>query len=155
LYIYDHGGDIAAEKDSVTDFSVNINPLGMPDSCKAGRSGGRRACEAYPDHSCRRLRQAISGRFGTDPDAVICGNGASDLIYRLFAALKPRLPCWPLRPFRNTKKRRCSRRPDQKTPSEPTQFFFGYGEHSRKHNIGGQADISLQPQQSHRQTDKP
>ncbi len=91
MYGYDHGGDIYAEKDTVLDFSINVNPLGMPDSVKEAAEKAVTACGRYPDHSCRKLRQAISIRFGAEPETVICGNGASDLIYRLFTALRPPL----------------------------------------------------------------
>lgn len=91
MFSYDHGGDIYAEKDDVIDFSININPLGMPDSVRQAAEKAVAACTRYPDHSCGKLRQAISIRYGADPDTVVCGNGACDLIYRLFAALRPPL----------------------------------------------------------------
>ncbi len=90
MYNYDHGGDIYGGKDEILDFSVNVNPLGMPASVKLAAAEAIKDCASYPDHSCRRLRRAIAERYGTDPEAVVCGNGASDLIYRLFAALRPK-----------------------------------------------------------------
>jgi threonine-phosphate decarboxylase len=89
VYFYDHGGDIYAENRKIIDFSVNVNPLGMPESVKRAAREAVDACAAYPDHDCRALREAISERFGAEPETIICGNGASDLIYRLLAALKP------------------------------------------------------------------
>jgi threonine-phosphate decarboxylase len=90
-YTYDHGGDIYSAKEAITDFSININPLGMPDSIKKAARSAIEACESYPDHSCRKLREAIAARFDVSEENIICGNGASDLIYRLFAAVKPSL----------------------------------------------------------------
>ena len=67
------------------DFSVNINPLGMPEAAKAALLSGWNVFENYPDDGCEALRQALAGRFGVDGGQVVCGNGASDLIYRLCA----------------------------------------------------------------------
>jgi threonine-phosphate decarboxylase len=89
LNIYDHGGDIYARNGKILDFSININPLGMPEEVKRAAAAAVNNCVSYPDHSCRRLRKAIAERCGADTDNIICGNGASDLIYRLFAALRP------------------------------------------------------------------
>ena len=88
-YTYDHGGDIYTEQAAITDFSININPLGMPDSVKRAAKDAVYSCESYPDHSCRKLREAIAARYAVKAENIICGNGASDLIYRLFAAVKP------------------------------------------------------------------
>ncbi len=89
MYFYDHGGDIYAESGRIIDFSINVNPLGMPESVKRAAKEAVDDCAAYPDHDCRGLREAISARFGAEPETIICGNGASDLIYRLLAALRP------------------------------------------------------------------
>jgi threonine-phosphate decarboxylase len=58
--------------------------------------------ERYPDPHCRALRAAIaehesSGGVDIKNDSIVCGNGASDLIYRLCLAKKPKnvLVCRP------------------------------------------------------------
>ena len=86
---YEHGGDIFAEEKKVLDFSVNINPLGMPESVL---EAARKAVEediSYPDPFCRKLAAALSRRYGLPAENIVCGNGASDLILRLCAARKP------------------------------------------------------------------
>ena len=87
---YEHGGDIFAEENRILDFSVNINPLGMPQS--ASEAAQRAVCEetSYPDPFCRKLTAALSERYGLPEENIVCGNGASDLILRLCAAVKPK-----------------------------------------------------------------
>lgn len=85
-----HGGDregfVAATGKEPLDFSINLNPLGIPESvvnafCEA-------AMEArYPDPDCRELTAALAKKYGIRSEEVLCGNGASDLIFRYFRAI--------------------------------------------------------------------
>jgi threonine-phosphate decarboxylase len=43
----------------------------------------------YPDPNCTRLKDAIAARNRCSPDAVICGNGAVELIFAVAGALRP------------------------------------------------------------------
>jgi threonine-phosphate decarboxylase len=74
------------------DFSVNINPLGLPESAaeaaRAAIGSARRG--GYPDPFCRRLREALSARLSVPASNIVCGNGAGDLIYRIVRRLTPR-----------------------------------------------------------------
>ena len=100
-----HGGDIYShgilmEKDReglLLDYSVNTNPLGMPDPVKAAIRDHAEEYHRYPDPSCRELREALSRYEGVSEDRICCGNGAADLIFRLCLARKPRraLICAP------------------------------------------------------------
>ncbi len=86
---YDHGGDIFAEEKRPIDFSVNINPLGMP---KAAAEAAERAVReelTYPDPFARKLTAALSERYGVPAEHIVCGNGASDLMMRLCCWLEP------------------------------------------------------------------
>ncbi|WP_343253289.1 threonine-phosphate decarboxylase [Ligaoa zhengdingensis] len=89
-----HGGDIysAHERglEAVLDFSANINPLGMPDGVREALASGLGSCEAYPDPLCRALTAALSQSLSQPAERILCGNGASDLIYRLVQALCPK-----------------------------------------------------------------
>jgi threonine-phosphate decarboxylase len=85
---YEHGGDVYSKPEVRLDFSVNLNPLGMPD--RARQAVASRDFSAYPDPRCRELRGALSRRYGVPPEWILCGNGASDLILRICLALKPR-----------------------------------------------------------------
>ncbi|MCR5010485.1 MAG: aminotransferase class I/II-fold pyridoxal phosphate-dependent enzyme [Clostridia bacterium] len=87
---YEHGGDVYAEEKRPMDFSVNIDPLGMPESVAKAAVEAVRTELSYPDPFCRRLTAALSERYGVPVESIICGNGASDLLLRLCAAVKPR-----------------------------------------------------------------
>lgn len=91
IMILEHGGDIYGDAASpiLLDFSVNLNLLGMPEPVKEAAKKAVDNCAAYPDPHCRRLRDAIARREGVEADAVLCGNGAADLIYRIAFGLKP------------------------------------------------------------------
>jgi len=86
---YEHGGDIYGNDGILLDFSVNINPLGMPESVKQAIVDHLPDCARYPDPSCRALRSALAAKRGLEASAVICGNGASELIFALCAAVRP------------------------------------------------------------------
>lgn len=88
-----HGGDLYAAQmeyeGKILDFSVNLNPMGPPASVLDAARDGISRSEQYPDPECRALRQALSRRDGVPADRIFCGNGASELIFRLALALKP------------------------------------------------------------------
>ncbi len=83
---FEHGGNFP---DEILDFSVNINPLGMPESVKKILAGNIGRFSEYPDPNCVELVQTLSEYEKIQPDNIVCGNGAADLIYRLVHALKP------------------------------------------------------------------
>lgn len=84
-----HGGDIYSYE-NVVDFSANINPLKTPENILTAVRESLCQMHHYPDMFCRELRQAIGKQEDIEPEAVICGNGAADLIYRLMYAVKPK-----------------------------------------------------------------
>ena len=93
----EHGGDIYGNPDVRLDFSVNTNPLGMPDAVRRALVSRVDEYARYPDPQCRELRAAVALHENVPEDWVLCGNGAADLIYRLCYAAKPRgaLVCAP------------------------------------------------------------
>lgn len=87
---YLHGGEKYDKKIEI-DFSANVNPFGLPKSV-AGALKDENNIQAfadYPDDGCAQLRAAIAQKKKVDAKNVLCGNGASDLIYRLCFAIKP------------------------------------------------------------------
>lgn len=90
-----HGGDWAGFVSEYgvmpLDFSQNISPMGMPEGVRRATEHCIEAgmADIYPDPLCRALRKAIAAYHGVSMDEVLCGNGAADLIWRLFAALRP------------------------------------------------------------------
>lgn len=51
-----HGGDIYNNKVNM-DFSVNINPLGIPQSVKEAMSDALSYADRYPDMACSGLKK--------------------------------------------------------------------------------------------------
>ena len=94
---FEHGGDIYSNPHITLDFSVNTNPLGMPDAVRQALISRVSEFSHYPDPQCRELTAAIASHENVKPGHVVCGNGAADLIYRLCYAVKPRraLICTP------------------------------------------------------------
>lgn len=70
------------------DFSASLNPLGMPEAVREAAKQAVDDAEAYPDPSCRLLREALGEKLGISPGSILCGNGAADLIYRIPVALR-------------------------------------------------------------------
>ena len=75
-----HGGDIYSNSVSL-DFSANLNPFGMPEEVRDAICSAAETCSRYPDPYCRQLRHSISAAEGVPEDMILCGNGASELIY--------------------------------------------------------------------------
>lgn len=88
-----HGGDWAGFENEYgmlpLDFSANISPLGLPESVRKAAEEALRTADRYPDPLCRKLRKALSEVHGVPEEQVVCGNGASDLIYRICRVLQP------------------------------------------------------------------
>ena len=58
-----HGGDIYNNKVNM-DFSVNINPLGIPHSVKEAMSDALSYADRYPDMACSGLKTKKSSTSG-------------------------------------------------------------------------------------------
>lgn len=85
---YQHGGDIYTNSVNL-DYSANINPYGLP------KRVGEAICHAvedssrYPDSQSSALRKKLSGFHGVSEEAIVCGNGAADLIFQVVSAVRP------------------------------------------------------------------
>ncbi|MCX7852249.1 MAG: histidinol-phosphate aminotransferase family protein [Caldilineales bacterium] len=85
---FEHGGPQGPD-DGLLDFSVNTNPLGPNPALVRVWNGAPLA--AYPDPHYTRARQALAVWHGWDPDGVVLGVGASELLHRLTRLLvRPR-----------------------------------------------------------------
>lgn len=93
---YMHGGDIYRNHVEY-DFSVNINPLGMPEESVKAAQRGVLLCAGYPDYKGEALCREIAGAEGVKEPQIILGNGAAELIYALCNAIRPKtgLICAP------------------------------------------------------------
>lgn len=83
-----HGGDIYHGK-IVDDFSVNVNPLGLPPKVRRVLRDSVDLWSRYPDPVCSKLTRRLAEYHGIKGERIVCGNGAADLIYRLTYREKP------------------------------------------------------------------
>ena len=84
-----HGGDVYRNKVH-TDFSVNVNPLGIPEQVREELTNAVSLVAAYPDERCEQLKEKLAERYGVQPENVLCGNGASELLLAICAWKKPK-----------------------------------------------------------------
>ncbi len=88
-----HGGDIYSDESrDWLDLSANINPGAFPPRLYEALPGILEQARAYPDIEYRRLRKdlaAYAGAFGQisiDPDWILPGNGAVEILDRAIAS---------------------------------------------------------------------
>lgn len=86
---WEHGGDCYRNK-VLYDFSVNVNPLGIPDSVRCAMEESLKHCDQYPDLQVDGLRSKLAMQHGIEKDCVLCGNGASELLMAVCHALNPK-----------------------------------------------------------------
>lgn len=83
-----HGGDIYRNTIEM-DYSVNVNPLGIPPRVERALQDAVKLCGRYPDYEARELTAAIAQWSGAAYEDILCGNGASELFMAVVQALKP------------------------------------------------------------------
>lgn len=83
-----HGGDIYRNQIRL-DFSVNTNPLGMPDSVKEALHQAVEEAENYPDIRAQALSAAVAEQLQVQKEQLVFGNGASELFHAVLHAIKP------------------------------------------------------------------
>lgn len=93
-----HGGDIYRNQVKI-DFSVNSNPLGMPEAVKAALYEAVENCSHYPDQSEEQLKQAVGRMLHVPREQLLFGNGASELFMAVIHALRPRKTVIPVPAF--------------------------------------------------------
>ena len=85
-----HGGEIYGRPEIKYDFSINVNPLGIPEGVRGRLRDHFAMLEQYPDPDCRELRGALEKSTGVPAGQILCGNGASELIEAAVRAIRPR-----------------------------------------------------------------
>lgn len=93
-----HGGDIYRNQVKL-DYSVNINPLGIPFGVTLAMHRAVHHCTQYPDIQAMELREAIGRRYGMKKEHILCGNGASELFQSIFRAVSPKVTGIPVPSF--------------------------------------------------------
>jgi threonine-phosphate decarboxylase len=95
-FISEHGGNtleaaqaLGVDPALLTDFSANINPLGMPASLRRAIVEQLTLAERYPDVEYRALHAALAKHHNVPPEWVLAGNGETELIFNLVQFLAP------------------------------------------------------------------
>jgi len=92
-----HGGDIfgAAKRlgvpvSAIMDFSASINPLGLSPRVRRRLKKELSLVCHYPDQRKADLRSLIASCENIDPESILFGNGATQLLHLIPRHLKPR-----------------------------------------------------------------
>jgi len=92
-----HGGDLDLierkyniPKEELTNFSGNVNPLGISDSIKNTLTENIDCICQYPDVSYISLKKSISDYTNVNTDYIIPGNGATELISLFIKTISPK-----------------------------------------------------------------
>jgi threonine-phosphate decarboxylase len=93
---WDHGGNCydiekkyGISAGSLLDFSVNLNPLGMPPSVRRMIFNSVEEILFYPDMEYRECREAIAAYHTIPASWVTAGNGATEIIFLYCRSVKP------------------------------------------------------------------
>ncbi len=81
-YNYTHGGDVYRNLIEY-DFSINVNPLGMPLASIQAAHEGIVLTGRYPDYKAEQLCNAIAKAKQIRAERIIPGNGAAELLFAL------------------------------------------------------------------------
>lgn len=92
-----HGSDIEKicsyyhlDRDRITNFGANVNPLGLSEHVKTEIAGHLDLLSSYPDRDYTSLRRTISEYCGVPDGYILPGNGSSELISLLIEARAPK-----------------------------------------------------------------
>jgi histidinol-phosphate aminotransferase len=67
-------------------LSANETPLGPSPRAKSAFLAAANSLEIYPEGSALPLRSAIAGRYGLNPERIVCGSGSDELLHLLAQA---------------------------------------------------------------------
>ncbi|MBI1926916.1 threonine-phosphate decarboxylase [Candidatus Poribacteria bacterium] len=92
-----HGGELeniarryGIDQSRLIDFSVNLNPLGPPNGLDGIVKTALEQVRRYPDSESRHLRRKLADSLNISEACVLVGNGATELIYLIARALRPK-----------------------------------------------------------------
>lgn len=93
-----HGGDIYRNQIEL-DFSVNVNPLGMPKSVELELMQAVKESACYPDILAEELKKSAALCLGVPEESLLFGNGASELFLAVVHAVSPKKTVIPVPSF--------------------------------------------------------
>lgn len=83
-----HGGDVFASAARAgtdwrqfIDFSASINPLGMSPAAREAILAAVDRVAHYPEREGSRLRKRLAAEWNVEPERIMVGNGATDLLF--------------------------------------------------------------------------
>ncbi|MGN0168408.1 MAG: pyridoxal phosphate-dependent aminotransferase [Acetatifactor sp.] len=83
-----HGGDVYRNHVEI-DFSVNLNPLGIPEAVETALREAVKNCDRYPDIAAEKLKLAVSSMLNVPKEFLLFGNGASELFMAAVHGIRP------------------------------------------------------------------
>ena len=83
-----HGGDVYRNKVNI-DFSVSINPCGVPAKVKDALTNAIDSLEKYPDIRSENLTKAVAKMLDVKEENLVFGNGSSELFMGIANAFRP------------------------------------------------------------------
>ncbi len=89
----------ACRVEEVSDFSANINPLGMSPLAMKAVQENLQSLVHYPDQNSTALRDALAQRHEVESKQILVGNGSTALIHLLPRALRFRKVLIPVPSF--------------------------------------------------------
>lgn len=93
-----HGGDIYRNQVQI-DFSVNMNPLGIPDAVRKALYQGVEVVDTYPDMQAEELKRTLAQKLNVKEEWILAGNGASELFMAIVHGIKPQKVVIPIPAF--------------------------------------------------------
>lgn len=93
-----HGGDIYRNQVRF-DFSVNVNPLGIPKKVTTALHDAVGLCGRYPDIMAEKLKNAVSNLLSAPEECFLFGNGSSELFMAIAHGILPKKTVIPIPSF--------------------------------------------------------
>ena len=97
IRVHVHGGNVyrasrqhGRSPDEFIDFSANINPLGPSPRAVEAIKNHLHLIRHYPDPDCIELIQELARYLRVEPDNIVVGNGAAELIPLVTEQVAPR-----------------------------------------------------------------
>lgn len=84
-----HGGYYGENRHEIIDFSVNINPLGVPETLIEALKKELKEMVRYPEIDGASGKMALAQHLNLKSENIILGNGATELIYLFARSLRP------------------------------------------------------------------
>lgn len=82
-HIFEAARELHCDWREILDFSASINPLGPAPAVRDAITAAIDQIVHYPDPYASQLQDALADEWNVDPDRILVGNGATELIHFL------------------------------------------------------------------------